>query len=104
MSEEAKFDREKLMRPHVYITYDHGDKEYKILNLPNGLHGAAQNIPTHWEGVCGEKLGKEWRVENRGTRLEIKTPDIGDKRAIFSTRERNEQTDSAVRAVLQGGL
>ncbi len=94
---------EKLKRPHVTIVFGangHED-EYDIRFLPNGLGAIKEvDIPDGWESIFEQKLEKGWHVMNRGGRLEVKPPRVGND-ILTSKRERTEETDRAIRNILK---
>ncbi len=93
--------KEQLQKPHITIEFGLGghENEYVIKNLPLGPYSDPTSIPADWESTFTEKLGKGWSVMNRGERLEIKPPLVGENR-LTSQPERTKETDATVRSIL----
>lgn len=88
-------------RPCVSIDFGASlhENEYLLILMPQGIYGEAVTIPTDWEGVFRKRLGGEWYVMTRGSRLEIKPPVIGE--GIDARPTRTDETDRMVAEVLK---
>jgi hypothetical protein len=98
MSEKYTPSIEMDPRRKPCVTIEFGSaghrNEYLLVLRPGGIYGDASDIPGHWERVLMEKLGPEWNVMDRGTRLEIKPPPVDN--GGFSEYIRTTETDRAV--------
>ena len=94
--------KEQLQKIHIDIEFGLGghEDEYVIKYLPLGPYSDPTSIPADWESTFTERLGKGWSVMDRGERLEIKPPIVGENR-LTSQPKRTEETDAAVRSILQ---
>lgn len=95
-------DKEKLRKPHIVLEFGANghEEEYVIIYRPDGFYTMGEDIPGDWEWEFKNALGKGWNVMNRGTRLEIKPPQVGENK-FTAPRIRNAETDTAIAATFK---
>ena len=89
---EKKLGIEKASKPLAFIEFGANSHETEYLfTIQADKYSEKEGAPGEWEGKVAELLGDEWRVMDRGARIEIKPPNL----------KRTPETDARLEEVIK---